>query len=229
MIVIRINRPYSLIHLRYARQSSSRASFVHLHFSSFFFSIDKLPCNTRQFRSFDIFSSRRSYLLMRKPTEARHKRHRFLHPNTFALALFTLYDIFARSRAFLRKTEHFSLHEYETARKNSNSSNLRAEGREIKFRAFQLYYIGGRENAYDIVSGMPKCSGARYCIFFFFESVANFRFSIFQFVRLNSHHALSIRSLYKSIHRLIPPLPFPLRTFVNSMICIIWFDMILHW
>lgn len=107
-----------------------------------------------------------------------------MHRNTSARALHTVTFLYAHV-LFSEKPNVSRTHEYETVRKNSNSNNLRAEGREIKFRAFQLYYIGGRENAYDIVSGMPpEYPGAHRCIFFFFKSVANFRFSIFQFVRL---------------------------------------------
>jgi len=108
---------------------------------------------------------------------ARNFRLCFLHSATFLYACVL----------FLWKTEPFlTRREYETTRKNSNSSNLCAEGREIKFRAFlhQLYYIETQKciRYCQRNTGMPW--GASRCIFSSFKSGANFQFSIFQFAKL---------------------------------------------
>lgn len=76
-IAIRINRPRSLIHLRYARQSPSHISFARLHFSSFFSAVARSINYGATLGSSALltyfYHARRNQLSTRKLTEARRK------------------------------------------------------------------------------------------------------------------------------------------------------------
>jgi len=130
---------------------------------------------------------------MRKGVSYQRESSRKLDARIFARNTFCSH--FSRSATFSHacslfsgKTERFSLHEYEATRKNSNSSSLRAGGREIKFRVFlhQLYYIETRKcirycerNVGNAPGDAPRCR-----IFFSFKPGVNFRVFDFSICRV---------------------------------------------
>lgn len=91
-------------------------------------------------------------------------REAWIFARNFRSRFLRLCDIFIRPCAFSVKNR--TRREYETTRKNSNSSRLRAEGREIKFRAFlhQLYYIGSAK-MHTVLSAECRDALGRVAIF----------------------------------------------------------------
>lgn len=117
---------------------------------------------------------------MREPASVQREKRGFLGETSARAFYAQRYFCTPVCLASEKPNRFLTRHEYETTQKNSNSSSLHAEGREIKFCTFlhQLYYIGTRkctrycrQNA-----GMP--SGAS--LYFLLLRIGR-RFSIFDF------------------------------------------------
>lgn len=156
-IAIRINRPHSLIHLRYARQSPSHISFARLHFSSFFSAVARSINYGATLGSSALltyfYHARRNQLSTRKLTEARRKdfcaeyfRSHFSHSATFSHARFSL--------------EKPNVSRYTNSRPRGKiqipAASAPRDGK-LSFAHSNISFITSRrENAYGIVSEMSE-------------------------------------------------------------------------
>jgi len=186
-IAIRINRPHSLIHLCYARQSSDHIFSARLHFSSFF------PTTTRSINYGAtlgnsapltyFYHAQRSQLSMRN---SRKLDARIFARNTSAHTLHAPQHFRTLARFSLEKPK---VSRYANTRPRGKIQILAASAPrdgKLSFAHFCISFITSRrENAYGIVSEMSaRPEGRASMSYFLLLQTVSFRVFDFSICRV---------------------------------------------